>query len=355
MTQPSTQTNILIVRMSALGDVVHTLPAVELLRRHFPGCFIAWLVEKKAANLLQGYPGIDRLIVSNRVKWTRDLQALRVGHVAVGMRSFILELRSVRYDIIIDFQGLLKSALPVWLARGKRKIGYDNAREGSRLFYTEKVVPACFDDHAIKRHLGLIQYLGAKGSPVLFHRLFSHEDEESVDSLFDRIKLLRSKPIVLFHLSAAWPTKLWMHEKAGKLCSMLQKKFDCQMLLTGSDEEQTYLDKIRSVAGEEVTSLAGKTTLRELVCIISRSALMISVDSGPMHLSCAVNTPVVALFGPTAPWRTGPFGENNTVIRKEISCSPCYCRKRCPEGHHRCMKDIEVEDVFKVCCNYLKL
>jgi len=101
-----------------------------------------------------------------------------------------------------------------------------------------------------------------------------------------------------------------------------------------------------------VTTLGGQTTLRELACIISKSTLMVSMDSGPMHLSCAVGTPVVALFGPTGPWSTGPFGRNDRIIRKELPCSPCF-KRVCPEGHHRCMTDITAEEVFDACEHFL--
>jgi lipopolysaccharide heptosyltransferase II len=221
------------------------------------------------------------------------------------------------------------------------------------LFYNEKAPAVHFNDHAVKRHLGLISYIGLNDSPVIFHPLFNQDDEESVYRLFDREDIDRDKPTVLFHPSSLWPTKLWVQNKMAKLSDLLQKNFGCQIVYIGSAEDNEYLNKICSSANERIINLAGKTTLRELACLISKSALLVSTDSGPMHMACAVKTPVVALFGPTAPWRTGPFGENNTVIRKDISCSPCYSRKNCPEGNHLCMAKIEVEDVYKACCNYL--
>lgn len=345
--------NVLIVKLSAIGDVVHTLPAVELLRRHFPGCTITWVVEEKAANLLQGYYGIDRLIVSERARWLKDLHDFKLVDVCKGLAAFIRELRAHSYDIVIDFQGLLKSGFAVWLARGKRKIGYANAREGSKLFYNEKAPSPEFNAPAIKRHMGLINYLGVEDSPIFFQRLFSKDDEENIDRLYDHSDIDRSKPIVALHPSAAWSTKCWSQEKTAKLCDMLPEEFGCQIILVGAAEDRKYLEYICSRAHGRVINMAGKTTLRQLACILSKSDLMISMDSGPMHLACAIGIPVVALFGPTAPWRTGPFGEDNTVIRKTIPCSPCFQRKKCPEGHHRCMEDISVEDVFEACGNYL--
>jgi heptosyltransferase I len=346
--------NILIVRLSSIGDVIHTLPAVTLLRQHCQGCTITWAVEEKAADLLRGYPGIDRLIVSRRPEWIKSLKKLKLFHVIREVTKFIRELRSVRYDMVFDFQGLLKSSLLVWLSHGKEKTGFANAREGSSLFYNKKIPPPDFNDHAIKRHLGLLSYLGIKDFEVTFQRLFSRDDEEKVSRLLGSIGIDISRPLVCFHPSAGWHTKCWPLEKAAELCDMLHENCDCQVLLAGGMDERKYLEDICCLAGKKIINLAGRTSLSELACIFSKSDLLVSMDSGPMHMGCAVGTPVVALFGPTAPWRTGPFGDKYSVIREKLTCSPCFKKKKCPEKHHHCMKNITVEDVFKVCCNYLK-
>jgi 3-deoxy-D-manno-octulosonic-acid transferase/heptosyltransferase-1 len=346
--------NILIIRLSSIGDVVHTLSAVEPLRQHFPGCTITWVVEEKAEDLIKGYPGIDRVIVSRRKQWLEDLHNFKFYHLTRNVREFLKELRRDHYDIIIDFQGLFKSGILAFLARGKRKVGYKNAREASTMFYSEKAPPPDFNDHAIKRHMALIHYLGVKESPNSFSLPFGKEDKDNLEKLFDNEHVNRNKPVVCFHPSAVWATKRLAQEKVARLCDMLQEEFKCQILFVGTAEEKEYLDHICSLLNGEAKNLAGKTSLRELACLVSKSDLMVSMDSGPMHITCAVGTPVVALFGPTAPWRTGPFGDNYSVIRKELPCSPCFKKRECPEGHHRCMNDITVEDVFKVCCNYLE-
>ena len=158
--------------------------------------------------------------------------------------------------------------------------------------------------------MALVHYLGVKESPNSFSLPFGKEGKDNLEKIFDTEHVNRNKPVVCFHPSAVWSTKRWPREKVARLCDMLQEEFGCQVLFVGTDEEKEYLNHICSLLNGEVKNLAGKTSLRELACLVSRSDLVVSMDSGPMHISCAVGTPVVALFGPTAPWRTGPFGDS---------------------------------------------
>jgi heptosyltransferase-1 len=341
--------NILIIRLSAIGDVIHTLPTVDCLRNHFPGCTITWAIEDRASDLISGYHGVDNIIVFNRKQIFSSMRRLKLFDAAGELKGFFENLRRIRFDLVLDFQGLLKSGLIVFFSRGKRKLGYRSGREGSPLFYDEKVPAPDFHDHAIARHMALIEYLGIAGSPPMFYPLFTEENEKNVQLLFDKFRIDKEKPLVLFHPAARWKTKEWPYERAARLCSLLSRR-GCRVVLVGGTEEKEYLDSLCD--NENVKTLGGQTTLRELACIISKSTLMVSMDSGPMHLSCAVGIPVVALFGPTGPWRTGPFGRNDHIIRKDLPCSPCF-KRVCPEGHHRCMTDITPEEVFEACEHFL--
>ena len=345
---------ILVIRLSAIGDVVHTLPAAQLLKKYLPGCRITWLVEEAAADLIAGYEGIDAVIVSKRTSW---LRALRRGNFLAAYTeaaAFLRRLRRDEYDLVLDFQGLLKSSLLAGLARGKRKIGFAHAREGAAFFYTEHVPAPDFNDHAITRHMGLLQYLGITDKTAVFSPLWGEQEEESVGRLLGGHTADSAGPLIVVHPCAAWPTKCWDAGRVAAVCDSLRKTCDARIVFAGSAAEQTHVSSIIASMAEPAISLVGRTTLRELACLLARSSLMVAMDSGPMHLACAVGTPVVALFGPTAPWRTGPFGSRHSVIRKELDCSPCYRKKTCPLGHHRCMADITVEDVLEVCSNYLR-
>lgn len=345
--------NILIIRLSAIGDVVHALAMVAPLKKKYPGCRITWVIEEETANLLEHYPGIDRVIVSRRKRWLRQIRGGQMFKALRQAAAFVKMLRSDRYDLVLDFQGLFKSGIIAFLSRSKRKIGYRNARELSPLFYSEYAPATAFNDHALKRHQVILNHLGIDHPEVSFAPFYSRRDEGKIEDLFRTLGIDRGRKLVVVHPCAGWPTKVWPKEKVAGLCDRLIREQSCTVVLAGSYAEEAFINDIAGRTKNKLVSLAGKTKLTELACLIARADLVASTDSGPMHLACAVGTPVVAIMGPTAPWRTGPFGDSCSVIRKEISCSPCYQKKKCPHGHHRCMMDISVEEVFKTCCNYL--
>jgi lipopolysaccharide heptosyltransferase II len=202
--------------------------------------------------------------------------------------------------------------------------------------------------------MALLQALGIGDVPVSFAFGFGPDIAARVDAICSQEEIDSTRPFVCFSPATTWPTKLWAQDKAARLCGLLHEQCNAQVLLVGAADDYGRLDQVRSLAGPGARNLAGRLSLRELACLVSRADLMLSMDSGPMHIACAVGAPVVALFGPTAPWRTGPFGSGHSVVRRALACSPCFQRSQCPEGHHRCLRDITVEEVFAVCCNYIK-
>ena len=357
--------NILIVKLSAIGDVIHTLPALAALRRCYPDADITWVVEEAAADLLTGHPDLDRVLVSRRKAWMRDIRRGRVAAPLREMRAFFRELRSRSYDLVIDFHGLFKSAVIVLLSGGKRKLGYNSMQEGSRLFYNEKI-PEAMETHAVDRYLDFIRYLAGNGvepsrlttSPEftiaggeegLWHRIaLRDEPPEGIESVESRGDGAESgggrKPerrFVAVSPVAFWETKLWEDDKFAELGDRIHRELGIAVILTGG--EAGPLEKIRARMKTAAVNLGGQTTLRELASLYRDASLVITTDSGPMHLAAAVGTPVVALFGPTDPARTGPCGPGHRIIRRGISCSPCF-RKQCEAP--RCMTEITVEDVF---------
>lgn len=346
--------NILIIRLSAIGDVIHALSVLAPLKKHFPDSNITWVIEEEIADILKSYSGIDHVIVLRRKRWVRQLKSGQVMKALRQATAFVKTLRSAEYDLVLDFQGLFKSGIISLISHGKRKVGYKNAREGSTFFYSEKAPATDFNDHAIKRHQVILKYLGINDPKISYEPLFNRSDERAVDNLLDNIGVDREKLVVTVHPAATWKTKIWPKEKIAELCDRLINEFSCQVVLIGSYAEKPFLTDMASRAKNKLKNVAGKTNLSELACLISKSDLLVTMDSGPMHIACALASPVVAIMGPTAPWRTGPFGDNYRVVRHELSCSPCFKRNECPLGHHKCMKEISVEEVFKTCCNWLK-
>jgi lipopolysaccharide heptosyltransferase I len=345
--------NILIVKLSALGDVVQAIPTFEALRNHYPAAHISWLVEEGAADLLQYYPGLDEVLVCRRRSW---LQMLRKPWwwpaVFLDIGRFCRSLRQRYYDMTIDLQGLLKSAIWVGLARGGRKIGFDRTREGSWRFVNERLPPYDPDRHALDRYLDVARYLGVKADTVVVHDPWTPDEANQFQGRLDEIIRTGTGPLVACHPISRWETKLWPEVNFARLAAELVSRLQASVVFTGSHEDRETISQIIHEASVDgVYNWAGTTGLRELAYICKQVAVVVSTDSGPMHLAAVLGTPVVALFGPTAPWRTGPFGEEHKVLRVDRDCSPCF-QRTCDTVD--CLAVIQVEDVFQAVEERLK-
>jgi len=331
--------NILIIKLSAIGDVIHTLPALAELRKLYPDAQITWLVEEAAADLVINHPYLDKVLISRRKNWLKDFKNGQIRNPLREIRSFLKELRAQPYELVIDFHGLLKSALLVFISGGKRKLGYDSWQELSGLFYNEKI----FEDmnkHAVDRYLDFPRYLGAKTGRAEFVLPWHNENEAKCRFLFSKYNLEEKKYLTINPV-AYWETKLWDDEKFARLADLIVEKLHLKVVFTGS--EKTSLDKIISLMNFPAINLGGQTSLLDLAYLYKTALLMITTDSGPMHLAAAVSTPVIALFGPTDPLRTGPYGKGHTIVRADLQCSPCFLKK-CPQK--TCMQNISPAQVF---------
>jgi len=335
---------ILFIKLSAIGDVVQTLPALEAIKKRYPDSEITWVIEEAAAGVLEGHPLIDRLLVSRRRAWLRMLRnPLKVVTVIREIVRFITDLRSVHYDIAIDFQGLSKSGMLIGLARATRKVGFDRTRELSYLFLNERLPAYDIEKHAIERYLDVARYLGANEPSSSCTLPIEHEISEIRQKI--AVMNTQERPLVVMNPVARWKTKLWLERNFADLADRLVKEQKAAVIFTGSPEDHAVNERIISMMSETAMNWAGDTTLKELAALASLSDLFITTDTGPMHLAAAAGAKVLALFGPTAPWRTGPYGPSHIVLRTGIACSPCFKRK-CEIGV-RCMEGITVDEVMK--------
>ncbi len=338
--------NILIVKLSAIGDVIHTLPSLAALRRFYPDAHITWVVEEAAADIVKNHPYLNEVIVSRRKSWQKYFKAGQLRRPLREMKLFLRQLRLRPYDLVIDFQGLLKSSVIVYLSRGKRKLGYDSLQELSGLFVNEKI-PEDMNKHAVDRYLDFPRYLGAAADEAEFILPRNHEAETAVQALLDEYNL-KDKNFIAINPVAYWETKLWDDDNFARLADLIKNNLKMDVVFTGSNKES--IEKITSGMAACGINLGGKTSLSELACLYKKARFVITTDSGPMHLAAAVGTPVIALFGPTDPARTGPYGEGHTILRTQLPCSPCFLKK-CPTK--KCMKEILPEQVFAAVENKL--
>jgi len=331
--------NILIVKLSAIGDVIHTLPSLAELRRLYPDAHITWVVEEAAADLIIGHPHLDEVIISRRKSWIKDIKAGKVAVTLREVRTFVRRLRNRRYDLVIDFHGLLKSSMVVFLSGGKRKLGYDSWQELSGLFLNEKI-PEDMNKHAVDRYLDFLRYLGAEIHDAEFILPLTDKTKAEAKRLLDQ-NHLSEKNYIAINPIAYWETKLWDNGKFAKLANAIRDQLKLDVIFTGNNGRDAA-DILSRMKGKGI-NLGGKTSLPMLAEIYKSARAVITTDSGPMHLAAAVGTPVIALFGPTDPARTGPYGKGHTVIRSNLPCSPCLLKK-CPTKE--CNAAITPEQVY---------
>jgi 3-deoxy-D-manno-octulosonic-acid transferase/heptosyltransferase-1 len=331
--------NILIVKLSAIGDVIHTLPSLSALRQLYPDAHITWVVEEAAANLVRNHPYLDAVLVSRRKSWNKDLLNGQFRRPLEEIRSFIKTLRKRPYDLVIDFHGLFKSSIIVFLSGGKRKLGYNSLQELSGLFLNEKITED-LNKHAVERYLDFPRYLGAKINSARFILPLNKETETRSKSILDKYNL-EDKKFIAINPVAYWETKLWSNENFAHLADLINDKLQMKVVFTGSEKEP--IEKITSLMTTEGINSGGETTLLELASLYKKARIVITTDSGPMHLAAAVEIPVISLFGPTDPARTGPYGAGHTIIRAELPCSPCFLKKCSTK---KCMEDISPQQVF---------
>jgi len=331
---PSRIEKILVVKPSSLGDVVHSLPFLNAINAGFPGASIHWVIAKGLEGILEAHPMIQKLWVINKDDWKK------IGNLKVTvseLKELFRNLRKERYDIVFDLQGLLRSGIITSATDAPVRIGFKEAREGSRFLYTHKIEGGK-NIHAVDRYLKMAQFAGCDISNIFF----------------PLPPVLRTSPSVQTPCSPGeyavivpgtrWKTKKWPAERFGKLASRLPLR----TIVVGDKNEKDIADEIVSLADGRATSLAGETDLIGLTEIMKHAKFIVSNDSGPMHIAAALGVPVFAIFGPTAPERTGPYGEGHTVIREEISCAPCF-RKTCE--NLKCMNSLSAEKVYRIIMN----
>lgn len=326
---PSPPQRILLIKPSAIGDVVHALPVLNLLRRHWPAAKISWLVTPACAGILDRHPMLDESIIFDRkgyARWWRHWPTWR------RLGQLNRELRERQFDLVIDLQGLFRSGWLAWQTRSPIRIGFANAREGAPLFYTHRVPIDTPEQHAISRYLNVLEAIGCPTSPVEFPFAVDDADRRHVAEL-----LGSDRPFAVLLPGTNWVTKRWPVEHFSQLGRMLRERHGLATVVAGSPAERELGNHVA-----DALNLCGRTNLRQLVALLERSALVVANDSGPMHIAAALGRPMVTLFGPTNPIRTGPYGRDDTVIRLDIPCSPCYSRT-C--SHQSCLRQLTPDGV----------
>ena len=355
---------ILIVKLSSIGDVVHTLPAAALLRRALPDARITWVVERGASAIIEDSPVIDELITLDTRAWRKDILSASTARDA---RAGLSRLRAApelngagHADLAIDFQGLIKSGVIAFASRATRRLGFqtsDLRDTGSKFFLTEQAATSKFK-HVIDKNLALARVAiatsaakqtdddGISKCGYEFPIAVSPDDERYVREVIE----IQEGPFAIINPGGGWPTKLWPSGHYAELVDWLWGDCALKSLVTYGPGEEALAHRVVSSARPGAARTVA-STLKQFVALARNAALFVGGDTGPLHLAAASATPIVGLYGPTSPERNGPFDPQDVTVGRELWCRAACHRRSC--WHWECM-DIPVSDVKRAVLNRLE-
>jgi heptosyltransferase I len=338
---------ILIIRLSSLGDILHALPAFLDLRTSFPKAKIDWLAGKKCSHLLSAVCGIDTLHVvdtSGLLRFPLNRNAWR------QLWSVMRRLRGERYDVSLDFQGLLKTAFLGLLSGASRRLGFSRelVREPPAHWLYQKVLQKPQGQfHVVDLNRMLAGVAGARPFSGPVDLVVSDEDARFVNSLLQNERLT---DFVVINPGGGWPTKIWPPERYGHLAARIQSELDLPVIVTTGPGERALYDALAAGCGANPPHHF-QLTFMQLIPLLKKARLLIGGDTGPFHLACALGTPVTGIYGPTSPARNGPWSDGNETICRALPCSFCH-KRRCPTSNE-CM-DIATEEVYEAVIRQLE-
>ena len=318
--------NFLIVRLGALGDIVHTVPAVAALRRAYPSARIDWVVDYRHAGFAELVTSIDRIITLPRT-------------TVAAWVDLVRRLRPIRYDVALDFQGLMKSAVLARASGARRVHGFSiwHLREkAARPFYS-RVDHSTQPAHVIEKNLSLLSTVGVASAAVEFP--LAHTPSAALDSVRRESAGAR---FALLNPGAAWPNKRWPAARFGEVAAFVREVRGLQPFVLWGPAERALAEEVVESSGG-VARLAPATTTADLLELSRAAALMVSGDTGPLHIAAAAGTPLVAIFGPTDADRNGPWSPDDLVVSRYMSCG-CHYRRQCRRSNW-CLSEVTVAEV----------
>lgn len=321
---------ILIRSTNWIGDAVMTTPAMGVVRAAFPDSEIVVVANPGTADLLQSHPYCNRTLLYDKKGEHRGVR---------GFLRFCGLLRREQFDLAILFQNAIEAAFMAFFAGIPRRAGWATDCRGFLLTHGVALSQSDLRLHHTDYYIKMLHDLGLTGGNG---RLYLHCSKAERSWAEDT---LGNETWVAINPGAAYGSaKRWIPERFAAVGDRLADEFGCRILLTGGPAEQPIGSEISAAMHNQPLNLIGKTSIRQLMALIQRCRLVVTNDSGPMHIAAALEVPLVALFGPTDHTTTSPLSSSSLIVRKETACAPCL-RRRCPTDH-RCMQAIEVEDVL---------
>lgn len=334
---------ILIIRLSSIGDVIHCTPVARSLKLVWPDCRITWLVGEVAAELLRDNPYIDEIMVWPREKFDKSLRNLKFAK-AVALWGILKKMLSVKsFYAVLDIHGLFLTGMIARLVKTDRRIGMSQAREMNSLFMTETAKP--FGRHVIDRYLGVLAPLGitAVQRKMVLH--VPEAERQFARTFLENTGISSRERFAVFVPGTTWPAKNWPTDFFVRTARLIGKDF--KIVLCGGAKETAMGAYIQEKAGLPIVNAVGKTGLLEMAGMIQQAAVVVTGDTGPLYMAAALGVPTVAIFGPTNPEIYAPLGQEQGVLVSRQDCSFCHKRK-CPRGVSSCMENVKPEAVAEV-------
>lgn len=336
---------ILIIKPSALGDIILALPALSALKRSFPGAKISWLVRPEFAPLITGHPFISDIILFDRKrlsKWWCSPDSFK------SLWSLIRQLRAGKFDLVFDFQGLFRTGFFSWVTGSKRRFGMAGARELAHLFYTDKISQDASSIHLVDYYLKMAASAGATQGEAEFKLPEDAGAAAAVEKLLKSQGVNRNYAVIV--PGAARNEKCWGVWNFSEIADSIASEFDLPIVATGSQSEQKIIEEMQEMATTRIINLAGKTAVRELVPLMKKASLVVSNDTGPGHIAAALGVPIVMIFGPTNPTRVCPYKRPECVVA--IEPNERGMKADSYEPRHD-ITHITVEQVFETACKQI--
>ncbi len=326
-----------IIRLSSLGDVVLTTGIIRELKRELGGCEIVMITSREYEDIFRCNPHLEKTLALEEKS-------------SKGFLKLVHEVRGEGLDVIADLHLNPRSLLLSALSRSGKRLRYRKVHRSRARMISEKRRTSC--GHVAARYLEAFEKLGLRSTELSPEIYVDRETEEKVQSLLEN----GSSPLIAVSPGANRATKRWVPEEFGALSRLLVERRDARVVIVGDEKDADVATEVAAIVGEEAVNLAGRTSLLELAGVLKKSSLLVTNDSGPMHVAAAVSTPVVALFGPTVPeFGFSPLGRRDRVVEVDLPCRPCslHGTERCSQGGFECMRLIGSEDVYKVVSDVL--
>jgi len=330
---------ILIVRLDRIGDVLLSTPVIKALRDSYPESHIAFMVRPYARDIVEGNPYLDEVIIYDKAGSEKGI---------MGTIRFAKKLKSMKFDVVIILHPTSRTNLVVFLAGIPQRIGFDR-KWGVLLSKKISHTKQFGLKHEIDYTLGILSCIGIEARDRSLYMPIKRSSEEGVAAIFRESGIGMDDIVVTINPGASCPSKRWRAEKFAGVANGLIEKYKAKIVIISDKKDKVFGDKMASLVKAECLNLCGDTTISDIASVLRRSNLLISNDSGPVHIACAVDTPVISIFGRSdrglSPQRWGPSGDKSVVLHRDVGCDICLAHN-CKNGF-KCLESIAISDVVE--------